>query len=846
LTRSRASKEKPKIKLMASGLGNDLVYVCRTLRARPGFAAAAVLLLAIGIGGTSVIFSVVDAVMLRRLAAPRPGELARIVGVIPSRPPVSSYPFPEYEEWRARTGSFAGTFAESDLDLSFSDGSATTPVRAGIVTGSYFAVLAVEAEMGRLLTQEDEWATQGELPAVLSYEFWRNRFHADPGVLGHAVHLNGQPFVVVGVLGKKFNGISVETGPQIRVPLIAAKFVTAERDPKVCCSWEIAGRLRPRLTTGQAEAETVNAMRAAMLAARAQNGPLTEDDRREVAQEDIRLEPVERGVSLLRRRFGDGLLALLGGGLLLLVLACANIAGLLLARAAAREQETAVRAALGATRAQLARLWIVETGLLAATGGVGGLVLARASLPFIAGALPPLRDLATDKLPVALNVELNWRLFGFVCLLCAAAAVLAGLSPAWHASRTSLTESLKSAMADPRRARLRMVMAATQVAICTVVLANSALLVETLRQLETAPTGFDSDHVVTFTVDPKLAGYGPEQANAAMLRLEREVRSLPGVANVSLASRSLMRGSGLKNSVGLPGTRNTERLNASINMVAPDYFDTMGMKIVAGRGLAESDATEQKPVRVVVNEAFVRHFFPEQNPVGRHFGMGFNTVIRPDFEIVGVVSDARYRSVREDFQPTTFQCLRGNRTGVKAFFDLGHLEVRTYGPPEGVITGVESLMRRIDPNLPFREVSTLRQEVRASMWAERTLAGIGSVFSMVAAAVACVGLYGLLSFTLAQRRREIGIRMALGAGPGEIAKVTLVRALALVAAGAAAGMAASLATARLLTSLLYGVTPAAPGSNLAAVATVLLAGVLAAALPAWRASRVNPAETLRM
>ncbi|HXB69707.1 MAG TPA: ADOP family duplicated permease [Candidatus Acidoferrales bacterium] len=836
---------------MASGLWNDFIYVCRTLRARPGFAAAAVLLLAIGIGGTSVIFSVVDAVMLRRLAVPRAGELARLVSMIPSRPPVSAYGLPEYEEWRARTRGFSSTFAESDLDLSLSDasssgGSATLPVRAGIVTGSYFPVLGVPPELGRLLTREDEWATEGELPMVLSYEFWRSRFHGDPRVLGHAVHLNGQPFVVVGVLPKKFNGISVETGPQIRVPLIAARFVTAEHDPKVCCVWEIAGRLRPELTPGQAEAETVNAMRAALLAVMAQKGPVTEEDRRGVAQEDIRLEPVEHGVSLLRRRFGDGLLALLGGALLLLVLACANIAGLLLARAAAREQETAVRAALGATHAQLARLWMVETALLAAAGGVGGLVLACTALPFIAGSLPPLRDLGTDLLPVALNVELDWRLFGFVCLLCTAAAVLAGLSPAWHASRTSLTESLKSTMADPRRARLRTVMAATQVAICTIVLANSGLLVETFRQLETAPTGFDSDHVVTFTVDPKLAGYGPEQANAAVLRLEREVRSLPGVAAVSLAARGLMRGSGVKTSIGLPGTRNTERLNVSINTVAPEYFDTMGMKIVAGRGLQESDGAAQKPAKVVVNQAFVRRFFPKENPVGRHYGTGFNSVIQPDFEIVGVVSDARYRSVREDFQPTTFECLRGDQTGMKAFFYLGHLEVRTYGPPEGVIVGVEGLMRRIDPNLPFREVRTLKQEVRDSMWAERTLAGIGSIFSLVAAAVACIGLYGLLSFTLAQRRREIGIRMALGAGPGEIARVTLVRALALVAAGAAAGILASLATARLLTSLLYGVTPTAPSASLAAVAIILLTGALAAALPAWRASRVDPADTLRM
>lgn len=828
---------------MASGLWNDLVYVYRSLRARPGFTAAAVLLLAIGIGGTSVIFNVVDAVMLRRLAAPHPGELARVVSMVPTRPPASFFGFSDYEQWRARTRSFSGTFAETDLDLSFTEASGTMPVRAGIVTGSYFPVLGVHAEIGRLLTQEDEWATQGQVPVVLSYEFWRNRFRADPHVLGRVVHLNLQPFVVVGVLPKNFNGISVETGPQIRVPLIGARFVTAERDPEKCCQWEVAGRLRPDLTAAQAEAETVNAMRAAMLAAIAQKEAVTDDDRRQVAQEDIRLEPVEHGVSLLRRRFGDGLLALLGGAVLLLLLACANIAGLLLARAAAREQETAVRAALGATRGQLARLWIVETALLAVAGGVGGLVLTRACLPLIAGVLPPIRDLATYLLPVALNLDLNWRLFGVTCLLCIAAAVLAGLSPAWHASRTSLTESLKSAMADPRRARLRTVMAAAQVAICTIVLANSALLVETLRQLEAAPKGFDRDHVVTFTVDPQLATYTPAQTTEMALRLEREAKSLPGVASAALAARSLMRGSGVKNSVGVPGQRNTERLNASLNIVAPGYFETMGMKILAGRGLEDADDTDQTPVPTVVNEAFVRKFFPNQNALGRLFGIGVNTVIRPHNQIVGIVADSRYRSVREPFQPIWFTCYHGKQLTRDGQF---HLEVRTSGPPETVIASVDALMRRIDPRLPFREIRTLKQDVDDSLWAERTLAGIGSIFSAVAGLVACIGLYGLLSFTLAQRRKEIGIRMALGAGPREIARVTLVRALLLVAAGAAAGLAISLATARLLTSLLYGVTPTAPGGNLAAVAIILLTGVLAAALPAWRASRVDPAETLRI
>ena len=303
-----------------------------------------------------------------------------------------------------------------------------------------------------------------------------------------------------------------------------------------------------------------------------------------------------------------------------------------------------------------------------------------------------------------------------------------------------------------------------------------------------------------------------------------------------------MRGSGLKTAVALPGSRAGHDLNASSNTVSPAWFDTMGVSLLAGRILNEADgATDRKATPAVVNQTFVRRFFPEGAPLGKQFGIGRDTVVGAAFEIVGVVTDSRYRSFREPFQPTIFTCMCGAQA-VNAFFQL---EVRAQGPPEAVIASVESMMRQIDPRLPCRETRTLRRDVDDSLWAERTLAGVGRTLSFLAAVIACVGLYGLLSYTLSQRRREIGIRIALGARPADIARTTLLRVLAILTAGATLGIAAAIPTARLMQSTLFEVSPTDLLSNALAVTLMLLAGLAASALPAWRASRTNPSESLR-
>jgi predicted permease len=796
----------------------------RTLRRAPAFTLTAVLLLAIGIGGTTVVFSVIDALLLRRLAVARPGELARVVELIPGRPSALYLQWDEFEEFRSRTRSFTALVAHTDFELTMEQGTATRTLRGALLSPNYFDVVGVRPALGHLPAHDNE--------LLLSHQFWQAEFHGDPAIAGRVLRVNRQSFTIAGVLPRGFNGVSVESGPQVHLLADAARLVAKSRDLHTCCQWEVAGRLRPGVTLEMASRESADTMHAALIAAGSRTKPLSDEDRGYIERERFHVEPLEHGVSRLRDRFGPGLLALFGGAVLLLLLACANVAGMMVARAASREREMALRAALGATRTRLVRLWLAESSMVAILGGVAGLALAAATLPVVSGRMPPLRDLATYLVPVALDLRLDWRVFAFAFGLCALAALLAGIAPAWHSTRVALNESLKATAGDPRRARLRSILTIVQVAICTVVLANSALLIATLRALRAAPVGFDRDRVITFNVDK------PSSPDLA-LRLEREARALPGVDDAALASRSLMRGSGMKSSVGLPGKRTGRELNTSLNSVSPDYFNTMGVHILQGRSFVPADgARDRKPGPVVVNQAFVRRFLPGADPIGRTFGTGLDRMAAPDFEIVGVVSDTRYRSLREPFLPIVYFCFCGAAAREQGGFSL---EIRTTARPETVIAAV----RAIDPTVPYREIRTLAQDVDDSLWAERTLAAIGSAFAGVAALVAAIGLYGLLSYTLAQRRREIGIRIALGAGHGQIARAVLVRVLVLVTIGAAAGTAIALWTGRLLSDVLWEVRPVDPRIHIAAWLVLFTAAIAAAALPAWRATRVDPAKALR-
>ena len=811
---------------------SDLRYAVRMLAKSPGFTLAVAGLLALGIGANAAIFSALNALLLRPLPVRQPQQLIRLVQTVPRIGVTSSFFHEVYEALKLHAGTLSAVFGDAEWPVAMDDPKPAEQVRVHVVTPEFFDELGVAALYGRTLTADDGKEDSGPPPAVLSYSFWQRRFASDVHVVGRSITLRGHKFIVVGVMPRTFNGITADTAPDLRIPLRAfplLRFEGAFRADGIAL--EIAARLKPGVSLAQARAECSAIWRAATADAmqRANDPP---DRIRSELSRGLQVESIERGVSILRDRFGLALQLLAGSSGLLLLLMCSNVAGLLLARTAARREEIAVRLALGATRARLVRQMLAESALLAGLGAAGGWLVAALSLPLLVRALPPMRDRLTTQLALSLDVAPDTRVLLFATGVSITTALLFGLAPALAASRVSLNSVLRGARSSGG-GRFRQALVVFQVALCTLLLAGAGLLVRSFRQLHGMDPGFDADHVVTFTVYPALSGYSQERCDKLRLALLDRVRALPGVAAAASASRAVMRGSGVKSSIRPEGQPITgaDFLNTSENTVSPEYFDAMGMRILAGRGFQDSDRGA-KPARVLVNQTFARQLFPGIDPVGRRLWNGPWSL----WQIVGVVSDAKYRSLREPMTPT--------------YYNLGSddvlvLIVRTRMRPETIIQPVRRELAALDPALPFIEIHTLAEEVDASAASERLTATLASLFGLLAAVLAALGIYGLLSYAVAQRRREIGIRMAVGARPADIAQIIGRQSLTLVALGVAAGLAAAWEAAPAIRSLLYGVAPADGVSLGAAAAFVLLVSALATAIPAGRATRVEPAAALR-
>jgi len=554
----------------------------------------------------------------------------------------------------------------------------------------------------------------------------------------------------------------------------------------------------------------------------------------------LRLEPLERGVSILRERYGDLLKLLMASVTLLLLIVCTNVAGLLLERAAARQQEIAVRLAVGATRFRLVRQVLAENLLLAALGAAAGLVVAVAGMPLAIRALPPIRRYPSVSLvPLSIDVGINWTVFLFLLVLSLVTMVLFSVSPALAVSRSNL-DSLLRATRSSADVHGRQALIALQIALCTFLLAIASLFVRTFQQLQRVDPGFDRDHIATFTLN--LNGYTGKTAVFLKTFTER-VRAIPGVVSVGISSIGVMRGSGVAMTVAPAGQRITpaDFLDTSTNSVSPDYFNTIGMHILVGRDFIPSDVPEPKHigrVMVVVNQAFQRRFFPNTQPVGKLFGPGVaSDVASEKYEIIGVVSDAKYRSLRAPVVPTFYTPVIDPDEFV--------LNVRTRTRPEAIIASVRKTLASLDPGLGFLEVHTMAEEVDNSMVGERITAALASLFGAIAALLVGVGVYGLLAYVVAQRRREIGIRMALGAQPAHIGKLIARQTLAMTAAGIISGLGAALAAGHAIRSLLYGISPQDPKSLLAAMIFVALTAAAGTVFPAVRAACVDPMVALR-
>jgi predicted permease len=816
---------------------SDLRFAVRLLLRSPAFSTIAVLLLAVGIGANAVFFSAFDHILLRPLPVRNPEELVRVVHDFPGIG-IRGGTFPAYyEALRKNATTLSTVFGSLEMNSVISE--PAEQIRVHLVTSHFFDAMGVPPVYGRVLTEADEAAREGLPPAVLSAGLWRRRFHEAPDAVGWTISLNGHRFVVVGVMPRQFNGFSTETSPDVRVPLRAFPLLAGEGETYTRSWMEVAARLKPGVSAAQAQAEAAAIWKSAM-GEFFQGLPYYQSHPTAI-QEDVnqgvQLESLEHGISILRTRFGSALRFLAAAALVLQLIVCANLAGLLLARNAGRARDTAVRLAVGASRGSLMPQMLAESLLLTVAGACGGIFLAYAGAPLLVRSLPPLRDLATTPMTVSLDLRPDWRVLAFSLGISAITVMLTGIGPAISASRVSLDLILRGARFGGSW-RGRQALLVFQIALCTVLLAGAGLLIRTFQQLNHTNPGFQPEHLASFTTAPSLSGYKGDQVNALRLALMSRVRQIPGVAAVATASRPIMRGSGLKTTVAPAGQRITkaDALNTTFAPVSPEYFNVMGMTVISGRALLGSDQTKARPFKAVVNEAFVRRVFGGANPLGRRFGGGADNVALGDYEVVGVAADTKFRSLREPMAPTYFSLeTPGDFT----------LYVRTWGAPEDLIQPARKALSSLDPALPFTEIHTMREEIEASTAPERLTSALAAAFSLTAALLASVGIYGLFAVAVVQRRREIGIRMAVGAQPGEIARMFGAQAMLTAALGIALGTGAALLLAPVAASLLYGVSPLdAPSFTFAAV-FMALAAVTATMLPATRAALVRPAEALR-
>jgi len=804
----------------------DFRYAVRMLARNPAFAAVAILSLALGVGANTAIFSLTDAVLLRMLPVDKPEEL-ELIGVMDGPAPMFSFSYPIFRELRRRDQAMSEIFARASVPASLIVARQTGRGVAEMVSGNYFRALGVQPAVGRLFTDDDDRVPLAAPVAVVSYRFWREQLGADPEAAGKQIHIDSFPFTVVGVAPAAFFGVEVGTVPDIWVPMMMQQRVFGSAPAFDNSNWgwlSVLGRRRPGMSEAQAQAGLNVAFQQV---AREDRGKFWNHPS-EIA---ICLEPGGKGLSRLRGRFENPLYVLMAVTAVVLLIACANLANLLLARATARSREIAVRLAMGAGRGRLIRQLLTESLVLALAGGAGGYVVSGWCVNLLLRFLP-----AEGNRPVAVHVAADVRLMGFTLLVSIGAALLFGLAPALRATSPELAGALKNdgSATRSRRFGLKSALAMVQVALSLLLLVGAGLFLRSLRNATAIAIGLKTENVVLATMNPRLSGYTPEQTAAFYSLLETELRGKAGVRAVGFSEAPWL--SGAFNQVGMqvpgrpdpPGGR-----SILVAGVGGDFFDAVGIRILRGRGFGLQDTAGSVKV-AVISQLAVRYFFGEQEPVGKTVRMGGQLV-----EIIGVAADSKYRSVREDMPRVGYLSQAQSPAAERTVY------VRTAGNPVPMMAAVRSTVRGLDRSLPVYDVKTFAEQKSESLVRERLIATLTGFFGALAVLLAAMGLYGVMSYGVGQRTREIGIRMSLGADRGTVVRMVLRDCFAMVAAGIAIGLPLSAWLSRLVESELFGVRPNDPAT--VAGATLLLAGmgVLAGYVPARRASRVDPMRALR-
>ena len=808
----------------------DLRYGARMLLKNPVFTLIAVITLALGIGANTAIFSLVNTVLLRPLAVAQPERLARLY---PRGDQGTS--FPNYRDLAAGNQVFSELAGHAVMQLNFGQGETMTRVGGELVTGNYFAALGVSPMIGRTFGTETDGTSGAHPVAVVSNGFWRRKFNADPALVGQTITLNSQKFTVVGIMPEGFRGTwPLVIAPEVWVPvnMQPALFPGANRLEDRSWAWfDVFGRLKPEISLAQAQAAVV--LQASRLAE-----TYPEENRGLERTELLPLDAI-RGASFMQAiSVFAGLLGVIVG--LVLLIACANVANLLLARAALRRQEVAIRLALGATRWRLLRQLLTESILLALAGGVGGCLLATWLMSMARAYRPP----AQTPVPIEISPTLDARTLSFTLLVSLLAGVLFGLAPAWHASKSALVPLLKDGPgaigARAARFSLRNILVIGQVAVSLVLLICAGLFLRSLGQAQNIDPGFETERVLTVQLDLEPAGYNEARGRIFYQQLIDQVERTPGVQAATLAEIIPLTLSRAHARVAVEGHERPDGNYPEIdnNIVGPRYFETMGIPVVAGREFNRRDIEGAPPV-VIVNETMARLFWPNQSPLGRRMRFPLrNGNFSPYLEVVGVVKDSKYRTLGEEPQSFFFTSALQNYGRQRA------LHVRTVGEPGRLRSAVRESALALDKSLLI-EVATIRENLALALLPARIAVSLLGALGLLGLSLALVGIYGVISYAVSQRTSEIGLRMALGAQSGVIFRLVIGQGMKLTLLGIGLGAAAAMALTRFLTSLLVGISPTDPLTFATLAAMFSLAALLACYIPARRATKVDPLASMR-
>ncbi|RPI50789.1 MAG: ABC transporter permease [Acidobacteria bacterium] len=863
-------------------LFRDLRYACRGLLCAPLFTMVAVVSIALGIGANTAIFTLVDQVLLRQLPVAQPEELVLLTQRGPhhgNNRGGNATSFPMYEDFReafvdpslvqslprvslpydalpAANPLFSGMFCRYAMSLNVGFGGQTDRVAGELVSGTYFPVLGVGAAVGRVIAPEDDRVRGGHPVAVLSYEYWRTRFGADTGVIGKTIVVNNYPLTIIGVSQAGFDGVDIGYAPGVRVPMMMKARMTPTWDDldNRRSRWaNVFGRLKPGVTAADAKA-ALQPYFHGVRSMEVQEAPFrttSAETREQFLSGTIDLLPAAQGRSPLRIQLRQPLWLLMGTVVGVLLIACANVASLLIARASSRQKEFAVRLALGAGRGRIVSQLLAESVLLAGIGGVLGLVVARWTSGFLLGFIP------TGETPHVISGSLDWRILAFNFALALAAGVLFGLVPALRSTKPSLAPTLKdqvgTVVGGGSGVRLRKTLVIAQVMLSVLLLIGAGLFIRSLRNLHLTDLGMRADSLLAFNIDPSIGGYSSVRTQQFYQQFLDRMKTSAGVSGVAFAAVGVLEGNEWDSTMTIEGyeAKPGENMNPYCNAVSPGYFRTMGVPFIAGRDFDQRDAVVmpldpklQGPpstFRVaIVNESFAKYYYGDASPIGRRIGFGGDPGTATPIEIIGVVKDAKYTGVRDDIPRQVFFAYQQmDAAGSAAVY------IRSAQDPAAALAAARRTLREMDSNIPIYNFRTLARQIERSLLTERIVATLSSAFGVLATLLAVIGLYGLMAYTASRRTREIGLRMALGAVSGDVVWLVMREVIVLVGVGVTLGLAAAWGLSRLIGNQLYGVSPNDPATMVAVACGLTIIALVAGYIPACRAARVNPVTALR-